>query len=332
MARRKIEHVKAANTAAREALIAATEGGPGLAKTTDPDLIGDLTWWDPKFGWRGDVAEVAACFAAEGFIPEQILPPSPDWIVAFGRAVTHVRAGLGKKDFSLIDAAKGPNGERRVAVVKISRNGKVTTQDEGTVCCPKDGSKPYVETPDSAGIAADIVETAATTYFNRYISDDLRSTVVQTFERAAALPGRAAIPYIVYYAPPMGGDLLRRLKRACAACGWGRIKISVQHASDVDSKEVAVEAANDGLETRLNEFADEVAAYADADPTTTRAATIESKIEDARRLRAQGALYRMILGAAVESVDERINAIEATLKRTLGIVEKAHVDKAHAAA
>jgi len=80
MARRKISDIKAANEAAREALLSGSK--PGIAKVGNPDYIGDLTWWDPAFGWRGDVAAVAEAFRNEGFVPEQVLPPSPDWIVA----------------------------------------------------------------------------------------------------------------------------------------------------------------------------------------------------------------------------------------------------------
>jgi len=208
-----------------------------------------------------------------------------------------------------------------VAILNITRGGEVTTADAGTVVCPKDGSKPYVERTDPSGIAAEIVATAET-YFGRYISDDVRTTVVQTYERANALAGRNTVPYIIYWCPP--SDILRRLEKACKACGWGRISIFAGYGSDELSKEACVTAANDGLEAKLRAFSEECSKYAGADPTATRAATIESKIADIKTLRAQWALYRSILGAQVETGDERIAALEDSLRATLGLVEAAH--------
>jgi len=321
MARRKFADIKAANDAAREALIQAA-GKPGLAKTSG-DHLGDLAWWDPVFGWKGPVADVAAVFRKHGFDPDQVLPASPDWPVAFGRAVTHVRGGLRDRDYLLTDAANGPNGERRVAVVKVERNSKVSTTHEGSIVCPKDGAKPYVEQEDPAGIASEVI-AAAGNYFGRYISDDVRTAVVETFERHAAMPCRARIPYIVYWMPPSGGDVLRRLADAVEECGWGRIELFAGYVSDERSKRACVNAVNDGLESKLKAFGEEVAKYAGQDPERTRAKTIEAKLDDAKKLRAQGALYRTILGAAVESIDERMTAIENSLKETLGLVEAAH--------
>lgn len=321
MARRKFHDTRAAAAAARTSLFAAAADPTAGARS--PDHLGDLAWWDPVFGWKRTVSDVADVFRAHGFDPDQILPASPDWASAFGRAITHVRPGLKDRDYTLLDAANGPNGERRVAIVKIDRKGQVSTADEGTVVCPKDGSKPYVERHDPSGIGAAII-AAADGYHGVYISDDVRNAVTETFERCAAMPCRARIPYIVYWMPPSGADVLARLSDAVEACGWGRIEIFSGYKTDERSARACVNAVNDGLEAKLSEFALDVEKYAGADPSRTRATTIENKLEEAKRLRAQGALYRTILGAAVESVDERISAIEDSLRKTLGLVESAH--------
>ena len=317
MARRKFADIKAANDAARAALAAAA-ATPAL----DPDHLGDLAWWDPISAWKGDVLTVADAFRLRGFDPDQTLPPSPDWTVAFGRAVTHVRATLRERDCTLIDAAAGPNGERRVAIVRIARNGVVSTTDEGTIACPKDGASPYVERADPAGVASEIM-IAARGYFGRYTSADVRAAIVDTFERWAAMACRACPPHVVYWIPPAGGDVARRLADAVDACGWGRIELFAGHASDERSRKACVNAVNDGLETKLKAFSDEVQKYADADGSKTRISTIESKLAEAARLRTQGSLYREILGAAVTGIDDRLVVIETSLRATLGMVEAA---------
>ncbi len=317
MARRKLSDTRAAKEAARAALLEAAS-----KPVADPNHLGDLAWWDPVPGWKGDVAAVADAFRAQGFEPAQVLPGSPEWTTAFGRAVTHVKAALRVRDYQLIEAADGPNGERRVAIVKIARKTEVSTKDEGTVVCPKDGAKPYVERHDPTGIGSEILATAQI-YFGRYVSQDIVQAVTETFDRYAALPCRNRLPHIVYWMPPSGSDVLRRLSDAVEACGWGRIEIFAGHATDERSKRACVNAVNDGLEAKLSAFADEVKRYTDADPEKTRATTIENKLSEATRLRAQGALYREILGAAVQSVDARIGTIEVSLKSALGLIDAA---------
>lgn len=308
-----------AHAAIKEAVSASREGA-------NPDHLGDLAWWDPNPGWRGDVSAVADAFQAQGFDPAQVLPVAPDWSTAFGRALTHVKAGLQKRDLTLIDAAPGPNGERRVAIVKLQRQDRLRTTDEGTVVCPKDGSKPFIERPDPAGVAAEVVAVSAT-YHERYISDDVRVAVVDAFTLAAAMPCRNRIPYIVYWMPPTGGDVLRRLADAVEACGWGRIEIFAGYASDARSAKACVTAVNSGLETQLAEFREKVTEYTEADPSRTRPRTLEKAIEEAAALRSRGTLYRTILGAAVDSIDEQVAAIETQLRSTLGLVEAAAAAK-----
>ncbi len=321
MARRARSAVSAANQAAREALLAASNGAAN--GNADPNHLGDLAWWDPVSGWRRPVSEVHDVFRKHGFDPDAILPASPDWSTAFGRAVTYIKGALTKRDYTLIDAAAGPSGERRVAIVRIARKGEVSTADEGTVTCPKDGAAPFIERRDPNGICDEILASARS-YFGVYISQDLVSTVTETFERWGALPCRQRLPFIVYWAPPTAGDVVRRLSDACEEAGWGRIELFAGYKSDPRSARACVNAVNDGLEAKLKAFAEEVSIYAEADPSKTRAKTIEAKLESAKVLRAKGALYREILGAAVSSIDDRMGAIEDSLRKTLGLVDAAH--------
>jgi hypothetical protein len=318
MARRPLATIRAASASARAALVAA-----GGLDPANPNHLGDLAWWDPISSWRRDVSSVRAAFLAHGLDPDATLPGFPDWQVAFGRAVQVVRTRIRERDFTLLDAAAGPNGERRVAIVSVARNGRVSTDDQGTVTCPKDGAAPFVERDDPSGIAQEIV-SCAHGYFGHYTSADIVAAVVQTFERWAALPCRACPPHVVYWVPPAGGDVVRRLSDAVEAIGWGRIELFAGYRTDARSSRAVASAVNEGLESQLKAFSEQVAKYADTDPSKTRVSTIESKIEEAKRLREQGALYREILGAAVTSIDDRILNIETALLQTLGMVEAAH--------
>ncbi len=310
------ETIQNANDAARAALAKTSASTPS-------DHLGDLTWWDLTAGWRESVSTVEAVLLQHGVDPVATLPASPDWTTAFGRAVQSLRTTIRPEGYTLLDAAVGPDGERRVAIVSIARNGKVSTSDEGTVTCPKDGAPPIIERDDPSGIAQRIVAKAYT-FHGVYISDDIRAAVTKVLLRWAAMPCRQAPPHIVYWLPSTGASEIRKLADAVEALGWGRIELFAGYASDPRSARAAVNAVNEGLEARLTAFAAEAAQYAERDPKKTRPSTIESKLEDAKRLRAQADLYRTILGAAVVGIDQRVALVERALKETLGIVEAAH--------
>ncbi len=315
MASTRTLRTRAANDAARAALAAA-------AAAPATDHIGDLAWWDLDSDFRRDVDQVRERFVAFGLDPDAILPASPSWFTAFSRAVASVRASVHAQGYTLLDAAKGPNGEKRVAIVHVSRNGRVTTDDQGTVVCPVDGSSPYVERPDPAGIVHDVLAKARE-LFAVYTGDDIRVGIQRVFARWAALPCRVAPPHIVYWLPPAAGEEVRKLADVCDDLGVGRIELFAGSRQDGRSVRAVTTAVNQGLEARLNDFAAEVQRYADADPTKTRVSTMEEKLAEAVRLRQQGEMYRAVLGLAVQSIDERMGLIEAQLRDTLGLVQAA---------
>lgn len=207
--------------------------------------------------------------------------------------IASVRASVHAQGYTLLDAAKGPNGEKRVAIVHVSRNGRVTTDDQGTVVCPVDGSSPYVERPDPAGIVHDVLAKARE-LFAVYTGDDIRVGIQRVFARWAALPCRVAPPHIVYWLPPAAGEEVRKLADVCDDLGVGRIELFAGSRQDGRSVRAVTTAVNQGLEARLNDFAAEVQRYADADPTKTRVSTMEEKLAEAVRLRQQGEMYRAV--------------------------------------
>jgi hypothetical protein len=310
MAQRSRASIRNANDQARTALHQAMKSPPR------PGHIGDLSWWLHVSGWRKPVADVHAEFRVLGVDPAAALPASPDWPLAFSRAIRALITSVRKRGLMLEDAAVGSNGERRVAVARALRNGSFGVDaNQGIVSCPKNGP-PIVEREDADGVVRTLI-AATSTYHDVYTSDDLRVAVVRAFERAAALNCRDGL----YWVPPAGTCLVTEIKTAVETTGWGRIEQFSGYDTDASSQRACVNAVNDGLESQLALFAEQVAKYAGADPSRTRVSTIESKIDEAKRLREQGALYRTILGAAVESIDDRMTAIEDSLRSTLGLVE-----------
>jgi len=319
MARRARAVIQDANERARSALMATSSRDGG---------IGALAWWDGEVGWRRPTAEVQAACAAVGLDPASTLPAPPDYKVAFGRAVDAVRAKVRTQDYTLIDAAPGPKGERRVAVVAIERNGRVSTKDEGTVVCPVDGEEaPYVERRDPHGYTSEIVSLAKGTYYARYTSDDVRTAIVQMIDRWRGMPCRQQPPKVVYWIPGASVEVIGKLADFADAIGWGSISLFIGKDGDRRSEAAVTHAVNNGLETMLNEFSEEADKYCAADPSKTRPSTIANMLTEAKALQDRWHMMRNVLGATIKSGDSRIEKIEARLKTRLGQVEAAR-DKA----
>jgi hypothetical protein len=287
--------------------------------------IGDLLFWDFATGGLYDVSAVRAAWQAQGLDPDADLPVSPDYATAFGRAVEAAKRGAtGAHDCRLEYAADGFNGEKRLAIVQLLRNGTVSGNTVGIVVLPRgvkpgEFGKPYVDRTDPFGIGA-LVVSQTDRFLDRYTNDDLRSAVVVTLDRWAATPCRQTPPHIVYYLPSPGADTIRRVRAALLAVSAGTIHLAPMGA-DADSRETAATAANGGLEAQLNAFAAEADKWTTTPPS--RSSTIENRIAEAERLRAQGELYRAILGTAVADVGAKISAIQASMRTTLGIVDAA---------
>ena len=320
MARRKRATVRAAADQAREALLLHAR------KVSDKDdRVGDLALYDLTPGFRGSARVIAPVFTKHGLNPAHVLPVAPDWPVAFGRALEAVGQKLRTKGFKLEAAEVGKNGERRVAILKVERNSLVSTDDKGTVVCPtaKDGSPPFVERKDRYGFADEIIALARRLH-HIYTTDDIRSAIVEHLDRWAALPLRRQPPYIAYWVPPAAGEEVRKLRDAIEECGAGEIELLTGYRSDPDSQRMAVNTVNKGLDAQLKEFEAEADAYTKQAPSKTRVSKMEDLIAEAKRLRERGALYRDILGNAVESVDKQYKAVQKMLEKHLGIVEEAH--------
>lgn len=324
MARKARKTVRAAADQAREALFAAAKKiGP------DDDRVGDLVIYDLNPGFKVSVDKARKVFSSFGLDPDHVLPCPPDWNVAFGRALESVGAKIRGRDFELKAAAKGPNGERRMAVCKVFRNGEVTVDDRGTVVCPtsKVDEPPYVERADRAGFASSII-AAAKEYHEVYTLDDIRVAVVQHIDRCYGLPLRRTPPYVGYWVPTAGTAEIEKLRDAIEELEAGDIDMGTFYASDPKSQRLAVNTVNKGLEAQLNEFKAEVDEYVNKPAESTRVSKMEDLISQAQTLRERGALYRDILGAAVQSVEREYKAVEKTLKKHLGIVEEAHEEVA----
>lgn len=306
MAHKDRKAVKEAAEAARVALQAAKPGAH----------LGDLLWWDFAAGWRGDATAVRAEHNAIGLNADADWPGVPGYEVAFGRAVDACRVAMAGANLRPETAEAGPNSEKRVAILSLTRGADVDGRTVGIVSLPK-GASPTIERADPSGWAGRIVQRSAE-YVGRYTTDDARAMVVSLLDRWACTPCRSTPPHIVYWAPAGAGETIRKIKTVLGTVGAGTILISPQH-DGAEEREAATYAANAGLESKLTEFATTVDEWRNNAPA--RVSTVQAKLEELDRLRQTGNLYRGILGDAVKGIDARIADVERAMRVTLGIVE-----------
>jgi len=308
----KKQKIKQAQAAARAQLSAAN---PAISP------VGSLVLYDPTSGWTKDAASVRDAFQRTGLDPDVLLPTPPDYGTAFSRSILAIRGQIQGRGYTLLAAGNGPNGESRYSVVAVQRNGVVETEDRATVQCPRDGTAPFVERTtgdmDADDIAAWIVR-ASHERFETYTSDDVRQSIVRTMDHYAAVPVRNAQPFVTYWIPQAGAMALAHLSSTLESLGWGEIQ-AFQGAMTPANITFAAKAVNNTLESQLTEFAAEADKFSTSESSrpghTARA--IERRIQDAKDIKAKAELYRTILGAAVESVEDRIKAVEASLMQSL---------------
>ncbi len=289
----------------------------------DPDHIGDLVWCDPVSGFRVNAQKAQDAFTSAGLDPIVLLPATPDHAVAFSRAILTVRTMIQGRGYTLLAAGSGPNGESRYSVVKVDRGNAVHTSDEAIYSCPKDGTKPYVERQSHDPNVTNILEMlriSELSFFETYTSDDVRQAFVRQLDLYAGIPCRNSPPHVVYWVSPQASKAIQAVADVFTSLGWGSVAMFAGSRSQARSMAAVTHAVNSGLESQLSEFATEAKSYAD-NFNGMRPSTIERRIQEAKDLKAKAALYRAILGAAVESVDDQITAVETSLKSTLGLIE-----------
>jgi hypothetical protein len=287
-------------------------------------LLGDLSWWSFKPGWKGDANAVQAEAKAAGLNPAADLIPSPDWKLAFSRGVESQRAALRAADIRPEACSVGKDGATRIALMRVDRREHSANGGTiGVVALPKGGA-PVVERADKFGHARRIVEVASA-FRGRYVLDDIRAATVGVLSRWHSIPCREEPPHVVYWIPAGAGEHIRRVRNWLRAIGAGTLHFVPMH-DDEDSKEAAGSAANAGIEAQLEAFATEVAAWEAALPA--RASTVEARIAELDNFRTTGGLYRAILGSSIRDCEKQLRAIDRGYDRILGLVSAKAEDDA----
>ncbi len=286
---------------------------------------GSLVICDPTTGWNKNAQIVKAQFLLAGLDPDVLLPSPPDYGTAFSRSILPIQQMCQGRGYTLLKAGNGPNGESRYSVSAVQRNGVVETEDRATVICPRDGTAPHVERttgdPQADEIAAWLVR-ATHERFNNYSSEDVRQCIVRTLDHYGAVSLRVTQPHTTHWIPEAGAQRLTLVGETLEALGWGEVQVWETKLTQSNMANAA-KVVNATLEERLKEFSKDAEKFSNntdsARPGLT-ANALSRRIEEAKAIKEKAALYRTILGAAVESVDDRIRSVEISLKNSLDLI------------
>ncbi len=285
------------------------------AAASPTGYIGRILWWNLHDTWQMPCADVHECLERHNLDPVTVLAEVTDFSKAFGHAITSVRAAVLSLGYKLEDAAPGPQKERRIAVCKIQRNGIVSLDaNQEIVACPRDGTRPYIETDGPTGIAQQVLAKTLS-LVGSYKAVDLAQSIAKMIRRWS---GTMCVRG-VYFMPPGGETEIEALRAALREMNAGTIGRFIGNSANPESVESCVETVNEGLESQLNAFAKEVDEYANkADTTHTKTRnTLERRIEEAKAFKIKADFLRTILGATIISVDDRVSSVERTLREAL---------------
>ena len=282
-----------------------------VALTSDKssgNSLGALGIWVLDDMFQMPTQQVHDSFRAAGLDPGVYLVDPVDHVRAFAKALEHIRATVRSQGYRFEDAQEGPNKERRITVLKVHKNNDADTTPVGRFVCPVDGTAPFVEVPDPAG-GGKQVRDKALDLFDKYTDVELRACIANQFRRYAGLCAKDG----VWFLPPGALDAVRKLRDILRTIGAGDIFLLEGFKSSEESVAFAAHVASKGLEDELKKFGEQAKKYTDA-KDTTRDSTIAKRLKEGQDLRQKWNLYRALLGASLDSGDEKIAEVEHTLK------------------
>ncbi len=278
--------------------------------------LGDFVFWVIPQEWRMPCPDVAAALQRHGLDPVPLMPEATPYDRAFSRAVESVRASVKSLGYTLAEAKNGPKGEKRVNVLHTTKADILDPTDEGSILCATDGKqRPWIERYDQGNVVKQILDKTDD-LVGVYKKTDLAVSIAVLLRRWSAVPLLDG----GYLLPPGGETEINAMKDAMADMSAGFIGQMATYAKDARSVETAAYSVNLSLEAQLNKFAKDAESYT-GKTDTLRASTVEHRLEEASRLKQVADLHRAILGAAVSNIDAKVQAIETSLKQTLGLLE-----------
>lgn len=269
--------------------------------------LGDLIWWSLSDA-RVDRGTLTTIWQEAG-LPGELLPEPPTAEKAFKGAVREVQVGQPGR---LLRLAKDSADEIVFGVVRETRAGDGTLAYFQEARVTLDRNRDLLSTDSPAHDLVVDVMRRFDVLKGTHVPDDVRRTVVRTLGTFAAVTLR---PHGgVYWTPSPFALQVRRLQDAVQRIGQSTVCVLPVHRSP-EAEETLGEVARGSIEEELGALRAEIDGFLALPPD--RASTLERRLDSFAALRARAQLYRDVLHVEVETLDDQLDQLAATVGRLI---------------
>ena len=144
---------------------------------------------------------------------------------------------------------------------------------------------------------------------NAHTVGDVRRAVTNALRSFAAITLRDGGG--VYWTPEQFSSEIRKLQSAISQISSSAVYL-IPVVKTKDAQEALSAVAEGSLETDLKALTDEIGEFITAPPD--RVGTLSRRLDSFKELRSRAQLYKMVLGATVQGLDENLTKLEDTVQ------------------
>jgi hypothetical protein len=269
--------------------------------------LGDIVFWTLADA-RVERSTLERIWTGSG-LAQGLLPEPPTLERSFKAAVKESQAG--HPDL-LLRLAKEDDQSIAFGIIKEHRHGdgQLTYTQQARVVLERASGQVRTDNPHHDVVAA--VETRYELLRSTHTVDDVRRTVVRALHSFAAVTLRDGGG--IYWVPQPFAVQLRKLQGAVEQIGASRVYLVPVHRT-LEAEKALGEVATESVEHELEALKSEIESFLAAPPD--RSSTLVRRFDAFEDLRKRAGLYKTILSAEVQDLDEQLDKLAASVEMLL---------------
>lgn len=275
--------------------------------------MGDLIWW-ALFDARVERQRLISLWEGAGF-DTKLLPDETTAEKALKLAAREAQVGL---KGALIRPLGDDKDEVSFSVVSEERGATenhYTT--EARIKVAKQGATTLV-TDAPEHLIVKLVQEKYNVNLATHSADDVRRSIVSLIHSLAAVSVRESGG--IYWIPPACAERVRRLQGLIGQIGGSKAYVLPIHYSP-EGQQALADVARASIETELQQLQKEVEEFLASPPA--RMKTLSSRLDSYAALKQKAGLYKTVLSAEVEGLDENLRKMARAIEEMLKAKEQA---------
>jgi hypothetical protein len=268
--------------------------------TGTKERFGDMVFWALEVG-RIDRQHLLKIWSGAGLDPG-VIPEQNSFEKALKDAVSENTAGL--KDQLLRKGLEDKNEVRFTLQQETKKAGGDNDYSQKAKFWVDKNSGAF-SSSDPNNLLIQKVQADYHSLKDSHNTNDVRKAITNALHSFAAVTLRDGGG--VYWIPEQFSADLRKLQSAVAQIGTSSIYL-VPVVKTKDAQEALSAVAEGSLEKDLKELQGEIADFISAPPD--RVSTLARRLDSFKELRGRANLYKMVLGATVQGLDEQLVKLE----------------------